>query len=76
MVLALATQDSREQFAREHNLTSEELETLVRQGLTRSIDDAQNAGALNPALAGLLRGVVERLPVDELLNLLEQLRGL
>ena len=76
IVLALADRDSREQFVREHHISSQELERLVHQGLTRSIDDAQNAGALDPTIAGLLRGVVERLPVDELLNLLQQLRGL
>ena len=76
MVLALADRDSREQFVRKHDITNDELENLVRTGLKRSIDDAQNAGALNPTLAGVLRGVVGNLPIDELLNLLERLRGL
>jgi hypothetical protein len=76
MVLALANRDSREQFVREHNISNAELESIVRRGLKRSIDDAQNAGALNPTLAGILRGVVGNLPIDELLDLLQQLRGL
>ena len=76
MVLALANTDSREQFVREHNISNGELESIVRTGLKRSIDDAQNAGALNPTLAGILRGVVGNLPIDELLDLLQQLRGL
>jgi IS5 family transposase len=76
MVLALANRDSREQFVREHNISNGELESIVRTGLKRSIDDAQNAGALNPTLAGILRGVVGNLPIDELLDLLQQLRGL
>ena len=49
---------------------------LVHTGLQRSIEDAQNAGALNATLAGVLRGVVGNLPIDELLNLLQRLRGL
>ena len=76
MVLALANRNSREQFVREHNISNGELESLVRTGLKRSIDDAQNAGALNPTLAGILRGVVGNLPIDELLDLLQRLRGL
>ena len=76
MVLALANPDSRQQFVREHNISNGELESLVRNGLKRSIDDAQNAGALNPTFAGILRGVVGNLPIDELLNLLQRLRGL
>jgi len=76
MVLALANTDSREQFVREHNISNAELESLVRTGLKRSIDDAQNAGALNGTLAGVLRGVVGNLPIDELLDLLQRLRGL
>jgi hypothetical protein len=76
MVLALANRDSREQFVRKHDITNGELESLVRNGLKRSIDDAQNAGALNATLAGILRSVVGNLPIDELLDLLQQLRGL
>ena len=76
MVLALASRDHRQEFVREHGITNAELESLVRTGLKRSIDDAQNAGALNGTLAGLLRGVVGNLPIDELLDLLQRLRGL
>ena len=76
MVLAFSNRASREQFAREHNISNGELESLVHTGLQRSIDDAQNAGALNATLAGVLRGVVGNLPIDELLNLLQRLRGL
>ena len=76
IVLALASRDSREQFVREHNISNGELESLVRNGLKRSIDDAQSAGALNSTLAGVLRGVVGNLPIDELLDLLQRLRGL
>ena len=69
MVLALANKDSREQFARAHGITQTELEALVRKGLLRSVDDAENAGALDSSLAGLLRGAVERVPLDQLFDL-------
>ena len=73
MVLALANEDSREQFARAHGITQTELEDLVRKGLLRSVDDAENADALDSSLAGLLRGAVERVPLDELFELVDQL---
>ena len=75
MVLALANKESREQFAREHGITNEKLEELVHEGLLRSIDDAESAGALNSTVAGVLRGVVRRVPLDELFDLVDRLRG-
>ena len=76
MVLALASHDRRQQFVRAHDISNAKLEALVRGGLKRSISDAQSAGALNGTLAGVLRGVVGNLPIDELLDLLQRLRGL
>ena len=73
MVLALANKDSREQFAREHGITRTELENLVRKGLLRSIDDAENADALDSRIAGLLRGAVRRVPLDQLFDLVDSL---
>jgi hypothetical protein len=75
MVLALANGDSREQFAREHGISDERLEQLVRNGLMRAIDDAVEADALNPTIADILRGLVRSIPVDELVDLLERLPG-
>jgi hypothetical protein len=75
MVLALANRDSRERFVRAHGISDQRLEQLVRDGLLRAIDDAEAADALNSTVANLLRGFVRRLPVDELLDLLDQLPG-
>jgi AcrR family transcriptional regulator len=76
MVLALANNDSRERFAREHGISDERLEQLVRDGLMRAIDDAVEADALNPTIADLLRGLVRTIPVDELVDLLDRIPGL
>jgi hypothetical protein len=76
MVLALANRDSREQFAREHGISDQRLEELVRDGLMRAIDDAVEADALNSTIADLLRGLVRSIPVDELVDLLDRLPGL
>jgi hypothetical protein len=76
MVLGLANRDSREQFAREHGISDQRLEELVRDGLMRAIDDAVEADALSPAIADLLRGLVRTIPVDELVDLLDRIPGL
>jgi hypothetical protein len=76
MVIALANRESRDRFARDHGIADERLELLVREGLLRAIDDAESADALDPTLADLLRGIARRVPVDELLELLERLPGL
>jgi hypothetical protein len=76
MVLALANSDSRERFAREHGISDQRLEELVRDGLMRAVDDAEEADALNPTIANILRGIVRSVPVDELIDLLDRLPGL
>jgi hypothetical protein len=73
MVLALADRESRERFARQHGISNQRLEELVRAGLLRAVDDAERADAIDPTVADLLRRIVPRIPVDELLDLLEQL---
>ena len=76
MVLALANSDSRDRFAREHGISDERLEELVRDGLMRAIDDAVEAHAVNPTIANILRGIVRSVPIDELVDLLDQIPGL
>jgi hypothetical protein len=76
MVLAFASRDALERFAREQGISDEELEDLVRTGLVRAVDDAERADALDPTVADLLRAVARRIPVDELLDLLDRLPGL
>jgi hypothetical protein len=76
LVLALANSGSLDRFAREHGITNREAEELVRSGLLRAVDDAQNAGAIGDTTAGLLRLLARNVPVDELLDLLQRLQGL
>jgi hypothetical protein len=61
----LATERSREEFARRYRIGDRELETAVRAGLVRAIDDAERAGAIPGLVAAPLRAFAERLPVDE-----------
>ena len=71
LVVALATEESRREFAAERGISDAELEAAIRAGVERAIDDAEAAGALNPLIASGLRGLVARLPVDEALALID-----
>lgn len=68
---AVATESSRESFAAAYGIEDAELEAAVRAGVLRAIDDAEQAGALNPIVADGLRLTGSRLPVDEGIALIE-----
>ena len=70
LAVALATDESRAQFAAAHDIDDAELEASVRAGLARAIDDAENAGALSPIVADGLRALAQRVPVDEAIGLI------
>jgi len=76
MVLAFASRDALARFARAHHVSAQQLDELVRAGLLRSIGDAENAGALNSTIANLLRGLVQRFPIEQLINVLQRLTGI
>ena len=71
LAVALATPESREEFAAEYAIEDAELEAAVRAGVVRAIDDAERADALDPLVADGLRLVAARLPVDEGIALIE-----
>lgn len=75
VVLAFENSETRRQFAQEHGIDDEKLQDLVRTGLVRAVDDAQQAGAINPTIANFLRGLAQRVPVDRLPDLLDLLPG-
>ena len=71
LAVALATPESRAEFAADHGIDDGELEAAVRAGVMRAIDDAERADALAPLVADGLRVVAVRLPVDEGIALIE-----
>jgi hypothetical protein len=73
VVLAFSSRASLERFAQEHGDSPAELERLARAGLGRALDDAERANQLDPRLADLLRGLAARVPIAQLLDLLERL---
>ena len=64
LAVALATPESRAEFAAEHGIDDGELEAAVRAGVVRAIDDAERADALAPLVA-------DGLPVDAGIALIE-----
>ena len=76
VVLAFASRDSLARFAREQGIGTGELEGLARSGLLRAVDDAVDAETLDETAADLLRDVVRRIPVEQLLEFSGLLRAL
>lgn len=62
---ALATPEGRERFKQKYDITDAKLAKAVRAGLVRAVDDAEEAGALSPVIAGPLRETVQRIPLKQ-----------
>ena len=73
---ALATPEARERFSERYGIDDAKLARAIRAGLLRAIDDAEEAGALSPFLAGPLRGTVEEIPLDQAIELIQNARSL
>jgi hypothetical protein len=72
---ALATTESRERFSKKYGIDDEKLAKAIRAGLLRAVDDAENAGALSPLIAGPLRATVEQIPLDQAIELVKDARS-
>jgi hypothetical protein len=66
---ALATPEGRERFKQRYGIDDEKLARAIRAGLLRAVDDAEEAGALSPLIAGPLRGTIEEIPLDRAIEL-------
>jgi hypothetical protein len=73
---ALATPAARENFTKRYGIDDAELAKAIRAGLLRAIDDAEEAGALNPLLAAPLRDTVRSIPLDQAIELVQNARSL
>jgi len=72
---ALASTEGRERFAKRYGIDDEKLAEAIRAGLVRAVDDAEEAGALSPLIAGPLRNVVEDIPLDQAIELIRDARS-
>lgn len=73
---ALATPEGRERFSERYGIDDEELARAIRAGLLRALDDAEEAGALSPLIAGPLRGTIEKIPLDQAIELVNNANSL
>lgn len=73
---ALATPEGRERFKQKYGIDDEKLAKAVRAGLVRAVNDAEEAGALSPILAGPLRETVQRIPLEQAIELINDAESL
>jgi hypothetical protein len=73
---ALATPEARERFGERFDIDERELARAVRAGLLRAIDDAEEAGALNPLFANPLRETIRSIPLDQAIELINNAESL
>ncbi|MGN6277020.1 MAG: hypothetical protein ACTHNP_13990 [Solirubrobacterales bacterium] len=73
---ALATPESRKRFAEKYGITDAKLAQAIRAGLIRAVDDAEEAGALSPILAAPLRATLQRIPLKEAIELIQDAKSL
>ena len=73
---ALATPEARARFTERYGIDDEKLAQAIRAGLVRAVDDAEEAGALSPLVALPLRETVQRIPLDQAIELINDAEGL
>jgi hypothetical protein len=73
---ALATPEARERFKERYGIDDESLTKAIRAGLLRAVDDAEEAGALSPILAAPLRATLQRIPLDQAIEILNDAESL
>jgi hypothetical protein len=73
---ALATPEARRRFSEKYGIDDEKLAKAIRAGLVRAVDDAEEAGALSPILAGPLRETLQRIPLDQAIELINDAESL
>jgi len=72
---ALATPEARERFTKRYGIDDEKLAKAIRAGLLRAVDDAEEAGALSSFIAGPLRQVLQRIPLDQAIEIINDAQG-
>jgi hypothetical protein len=72
---ALATPEARERFTKRYGIDDEKLARAIRAGLVRAVDDAEEAGALSPLIAVPLRQAVQRIPLEQAIEIINDAQG-
>jgi hypothetical protein len=71
----LATPEARERFTERYGIDDEKLAKAIRAGLVRAVDDAEEAGALSPLLATPAREFVQRIPLEQAIEIINNAKG-
>jgi hypothetical protein len=69
---ALVTPESRKRFTERYGIDDEKLTKAIRAGLVRAVDDAEEAGALSPILAVPLRETLQRIPLEQAIEIVNE----
>jgi hypothetical protein len=72
---ALASPEARERFAKRYHIDDEKLTKAIRAGLLRAVDDAEEAGALSPLLASPVREFLQRIPLEQAIEIVNEAKG-
>lgn len=75
LALALTTPERRERFEKRYGIDDEKLAKAIRAGLVRAVDDAEEAGALSPLIAVPLREAVQRIPLEQAIEIINDAQG-
>ncbi len=73
---ALADEQTLSDFLDEEGISREQFDQAVKAGLERAVDDAENAGAIDPLVATAIRTGIGFVPVDQIIPLLQNATGL
>lgn len=73
---ALASPRARERFTERFGITDAKLARAIRAGLIRAVDDAEEAGALTPLIGIPLREALQRIPLEQAIEIVNEARSL
>ena len=75
LALALTTPERRDAFEKSYGIDDEKLAKAIRAGLLRAVDDAEEAGALSPLIAVPLRQTLQRIPLEQAIEIINDAQG-
>ncbi len=75
LAAALGDDAALQQFSESHQIDQADIESAVRAGLVRGVNDAEEQGRLSTPVASLARAAAENAPVATVINLFQALPG-
>lgn len=75
LIAALADEEALAEFSEERGISEGDVDTAVRAGLVRAVDDAERSDALPASVVPLARSIAENAPVAAAIDLFRSLPG-